>query len=195
MKTGIFFDGYHCQKFFNATGKQKNNKDLKYNKIDFSKVLRRIVKQAEEKSRKEFNVIDKAWFQGMSENLFGEVNINQCKDIEELRGMVWKYQNDRQLYLHLIRHGIESVFLEHAMDDRGKYREKGIDSALVVNCMNSVNQLDLDCVILCTNDSDFEPLLHNLTKKGIYTITVTFDAVEKVSERLKRQCNIQFEYK
>ena len=43
-----------------------------------------------------------------------------------------------------------------------------------VSAINKAHNLNLNCVILVTNDSDFEPLIHNLRKYGVYTIVISF---------------------
>lgn len=195
MKTGIFFDGYHCQKFWKEldTDTFVGNEN-KYNKFNFTAAIDSILEEVKSKSKIELNLIYKAWFQGISASHIGKLSVN-TETAEVLRGLVWRYHNERTLYIQLIRHGVESIFLEHAFDDEGNYQEKGIDGALTVNCLNNVEQLGLECVIICTNDSDHEPLLHNLNKKGIYTVVVSFNPPKIVSERLKRQCKLQFEFK
>jgi uncharacterized LabA/DUF88 family protein len=195
MKTGIFFDGYHCQKFWNETDNdKKSSKDKQYNKIDFAAVIIKIKKQIQKEENKKLNIIYKAWFQGICASHIDNIKVMKA-DTKSLQKIVWKYHNERTRYIQLIRHGVESIFLEHAYDETGKYKEKGIDGALTVNCINNVNNLDLECVIICTNDSDHEPLLHNLSKRGVYTVVVSFNPPEIVANRLKRQCDFQFEFR
>lgn len=184
MKTGLFFDGYHCFKFWEN---DTPNDDYKFGKINFTAEIDKILSEIQKETKIDLRY--KAWFQGIKESHFnGKVDLYK-KNLSELQKIVWSYANERHLYVHLIRHGIESIFLEFAYDENGKYFEKGIDNALTVNCIRTVEQLGLDCVILCTNDSDFEPLIHNLKKHGIYTIIVCFDPNQNVSKRLLRQAD------
>lgn len=189
MKSGIFFDGYHCVNFWS---KDTIESGYKYGKIDFTHEIEKIISKI--RKEKDVNLIYKAWFQGIVEYYFNGFDDLEKKDVEQLKKIVWQYANDRHLYIHLIRHGIESIFLEHALDENGKYHEKGIDNALTVNCLRVVEDLKLDCVILCTNDSDFEPLIHNLKKYGVYTVVVCFNPNSKVSHRLKRQADLLIDF-
>lgn len=189
MKTGIFFDGHHCVKHFKSSGRNKE----KFLDVDFSKVLQKILKELDGKTEGKLNVLHKIWFQGISTDHIGDVKIQETEDLDVLRKIIWKYHNERKLEISLIKNGVETVFLEHAEDVDGNKREKGIDTALVVNCLNSVSQFNLECVILCTNDSDFEPLLHNLRKKGVYTIVVFF-CKKSHSVRLTRQSDTHIVY-
>ena len=53
--------------------------------------------------------------------------------------------------------------------------EKGVDVALSIAVGNKAQSSQLDLVILLTDDSDYTPLIHNLKKKGVNTITINFE--------------------
>lgn len=177
MKTGIFFDGNHACIFL----EEKLNSGYEYTRLDYSKLMLQIANEINVQFKIEVKLNYKAWYQGIKRSHITKYSLSNKVTLESI---IWKYHNDRTLYISLINSGIETVFLE-VKKVNDKIKEKGIDVALAVGVINNVNDLGLECVIICTNDSDFSPLLHNLRKKGILTIVVGFNTENQQAHKLK----------
>lgn len=188
MKTGIFFDGYHAGLYLK--GLFTNN--YHYTWLDYNKLIGYITNSIRTNCEFGIQVNYKAWYQGINRSLIPSKNDTEWDG--SMEDIIWAYHNDRTLYISLINSGIETIFLEMKQSGNNRYEEKGIDVALSVGVINHVNELGLECVIICTNDSDFEPLLHNLRKKGILTIVVGFNEKGQQAKKLKLNADLIYSF-
>jgi len=189
MKTGIFFDGYH-------TYKKLNNEDSNFNYgfYDYNKVIAKIVStiNASTKETPECKIAFKGWYQGILDYYQDGQDVKNSNDIDFIKGSYWKLKNERNHHLSLIKAGLEPVYLPIRNSDS---KEKGVDVAMSVSAINKAHNLGLKCVILVTNDSDFEPLIHNLRKYGVYTIVISFKLNgQNDSNRLKEVSDLHLTF-
>ena len=123
--------------------------------------------------------------------LLSNDSLKSAENVTLLKDAYIQLKKERGHHLSLIRAGLEPIFLELNHDDN---KEKGVDVALAVSAINKAHNLNMECAIIISNDGDFEPLIHNLRKYGVYTIVIPFipdySKVDQVSARLSRSCDV-----
>lgn len=175
IKVGVFYDGYHV--FRKLFEEKKGTQHFNYTKLNDS-----IEQYVKDKFNVEYKLSYKGWYQGIQKSFFDINSLKKMTNVEKLRNIIQNYYNVHTNHYRLIEAGVETTFLP--IEDHG---EKGIDVALAVAVTNRVESLGLNMVIILTNDSDFAPLIHNIKKKGVDTMTISFDDHKTISEALKRR--------
>ncbi len=174
-KVGIFFDGHHV--FRKLLETKKGSQHFNYTKLN--EAIKQYVKDT---LGIEYRLCYRGWYEGIAKSFFDITKLQKMTDVEELRDVIQRYYEVHTNHYRLIEAGIETTFLP--IENHG---EKGIDVALAIAVTNRVESLDLDFVVILTNDSDFAPLIHNIKKKGVDTMTISFDDHGKISHALKRR--------
>lgn len=176
--TGIFYDGYHVFKRLNRH--HRGNIDH----FNYRKLNDDIVTFLSHQLDVKFHVRFKGWYQGIGRSYIETNQIKECEDLPKLREIAQRYHRDHTNHFKLIEAGVETVYLPYGKDENGDAREKGIDVALSIAVGNVSQTLQLNTIILLTNDSDYVPLIHNMKKKGVDTIVISFESKESQSKRL-----------
>ncbi len=186
FRVGIFYDGYHVIR--------RMNEDHNFNPqhFNYNKLNEKILSYVKEMIGNDCKLLFKGWYQGVHDSYLGDTIVKKCTDIEFLKKVVNQYHVDHMNHFKLIEGGIEVVYLPYQKDHEGVLREKGVDVALSVAAGNQIQNLNINLVILLSNDSDYVPLIHNIAKKGITTIIINFQ--EKASIKLKKIADFHFQY-
>ncbi|MCR9171542.1 MAG: NYN domain-containing protein [bacterium] len=174
-KVAIFYDGWHV--FRKLLHRKKGPQHFNYTNLNNA-----IEQYVKDTLNVEYKLCYKGWYEGIEKSFFDISSLNRKTDVEEMRSIILKYYNVHTNHYRLSEAGVETTFLP--IEDHG---EKGVDVALAVAVSNRVEMLDLNLVIILTNDSDFAPLIHNIKKRGVETITISFDDRATISDALKRR--------
>lgn len=122
-----------------------------------------------------YRVVYSSWTQGLF--------TNACAEERNLR-------KDRNLHHDLMHAGVEVRYLPISCNNR----EKGVDVALALDCLQIGLAGKIDVAVLVTGDGDMVPLAQALMKNGVRVMAVHFDYEEEqgksfINERLKAACN------
>lgn len=186
LSAGIFYDGYHVFR------RLRNDNKLTHH-FTYTYLNDLIVSFVERELGAECTLTFKGWYQGIRKSYISGINVNDPKNADLVKSIMWSYHHDHANHFRLIEAGVETVYLPSkpfkdeeasASENQNKEKEKGVDVALSVAVTNKVSTLNLDAVIILTNDTDYIPLIHNIGKKGVKTVAISFDDDGEISSRI-----------
>lgn len=166
MKTVVFIDGENFKKALRAVliseGKKKENIDFLH--IDYNFLIKNVL------GRKKINEIR---YYGAKLRMYKETKKKSLKLI----------QDQRNLINYLKKQGINFIksgnVRMHKKVINGKtvylFSEKGVDVRLAVDMISMACKDKIKTAIICSSDSDLQPAVSELKRRGIETIYLGFD--------------------
>lgn len=85
----------------------------------------------------------------------------------------------RKLRNNLLKQGYQFVIAGNVraqkVDSKVVFREKGVDVKIAVDLISLASDKKLDTAILCSSDSDLQPAIEELRKRGVKVIYLGFE--------------------